>query len=77
MHLEHVEHPIVGDKIYGDDGRAYLERVAGGLSEDSVKRLILPRHALHATLLATEWRGQRFEWRSALPGDLARFVEGG
>jgi 23S rRNA pseudouridine1911/1915/1917 synthase len=75
VHLEFADHPIVGDKIYGDDGRAYLERVAGGLSRDSVERLILPRHALHATWLSTEWEGNRIEWHSALPGDLARFVE--
>jgi len=77
VHLEAVGHPIVGDKIYGHDGWAYLERVAGRVSEGAEDRLILPRHALHATLLAAEWNRERIEWRSDLPGDLARFVEGG
>lgn len=77
VHLEFANHPIVGDKIYGDDGRAYLEQVAGGLSEDSVERMILLRQALHATRLAAVWKGARIEWRSELPGDLARFVEEG
>jgi 23S rRNA pseudouridine1911/1915/1917 synthase len=76
VHLEHAGHPLVGDKIYGTDGRAYLEQVAGGLSEESVARLMLPRHALHACRLAAEWDGRRIEWRSELPADLTRFCGG-
>lgn len=74
VHLEHVGHPLVGDKIYGTDGRPYLEQIAGGLSDESVARLILPRHALHACQLAAEWGGERKEWRSPLPADLAAFA---
>jgi len=76
VHLDHVGHPIVGDKIYGDDGRAYLERVAGELSDEAMERLVLPRHALHAASLAVVWEGIKVEWHSALPSDLARFVKG-
>ena len=74
VHLEHVGHPLVGDKIYGTDGRPYLEQIAGGLSDESVARLILPRHALHACQLAAEWAGERMEWKSPLPPDLAAFA---
>ena len=74
VHLEHAGHPLVGDKIYGTDGSPYLEQIAGGLSDASVARLILPRHALHACLLAVEWEGKRVEWKSGLPGDLAAFA---
>lgn len=73
VHLEHAGYPLVGDKIYGTDGRAYLEQVAGGLSDASVARLILPRHALHACRLMAEWDGRRMDWRSGLPADLTRF----
>ena len=73
VHLEHVGHPLVGDKIYGTQGRAYLEQVAGNLSDESVARLILPRHGLHACRLMAEWEGQRMDWRSGLPSDLTRF----
>jgi 23S rRNA pseudouridine1911/1915/1917 synthase len=73
VHLEHAGHPLVGDKIYGTDGKAYLEQVAGGLSDESVARLILPRHALHACRLMAEWDGRRMDWRSELPADLTRF----
>ncbi len=74
VHLEHAGHPLVGDKIYGTDGSPYLEQISGGLSDASVARLILPRHALHACLLAAEWQGRRLEWRSGLPEDLSRFA---
>ncbi|MCW1884893.1 RNA pseudouridine synthase [Luteolibacter flavescens] len=73
VHLEHVGHPLVGDKIYGTDGSPYLEQMADGLSEKSVARLMLPRHALHACKLVAEWQGMR-EWRSELPVDLAAFA---
>lgn len=76
VHLEHAGHPLVGDKIYGTDGRAYLEQVAGGLTEESVARLMLPRHALHACRLMAEWDGRRIEWQSELPADLTRFCGG-
>lgn len=71
VHLEHAGHPLVGDKIYGTDGTPYLEQFEGRLSEESVKRLILPRHALHACRLALAWQGKMLEWSSPLPPDLA------
>jgi len=74
VHLERLGHPLVGDKIYGGDGRAYLEQVAGRLSDESVARLILPRQALHASRLVFECGGRRHELRSPWPPDLARFL---
>mgnify|MGYP002622023664 CR=1 FL=1 len=76
VHLEAAGHPLVGDKIYGTDGTPYLEQIEDGLSPASRRRLILPRHALHACLLAADWMGERRTWESPLPPDLARFVEG-
>lgn len=76
VHLEHAGHPLVGDKIYGTDGAAYLEQMAGGLSEASVRRLILPRHALHACRLSAVWAGERQEWACGLAADLRDFVAG-
>ena len=75
VHLEHAGHPLVGDKIYGTDGTPYLEQFEGRLSEESRKRLILPRHALHACRLAIGWEGRRLQWTSPFPGDLAAFAE--
>jgi 23S rRNA pseudouridine1911/1915/1917 synthase len=76
VHLEHAGHPLVGDKIYGTDGTPYLEQFAGQISDESVARLILPRHALHACKLSIGWQGRMLEWDSPLPGDLASFASG-
>lgn len=77
VHLEHVGHPLLGDKIYGTDGEAYLAQMEDGITDAMWRRLILPRHALHAVELALEWKGERRRWLSSLPGDLARFADGG
>jgi 23S rRNA pseudouridine1911/1915/1917 synthase len=48
IHLSHIGHPIVGDKIYGGDERLYLDFVHGRLTADQRSQLILEHHALHA-----------------------------
>lgn len=62
IHLAHIGHPIVGDKIYGGDVDLYLALVEGRLTEEQRARLILPNHALHASALRFEWRGKRVEF---------------
>lgn len=76
VHLEALGHPLVGDKIYGTDGRPYLEQISGRLSETSRRALRLPRHALHAARLAVRYGDRRLAWESPLPEDLTRFVSG-
>ena len=73
VHLASIGHPIVGDKIYGPDDRFYLQFIEMGWTPELEKRLLLPRHALHATKLAIN---DECEWVSALPTDLAEFLEG-
>lgn len=60
IHLAHIGHPIVGDKIYGGDEDLYLALVEGRLDDERRRRLILPHQALHA-------RSARFNWRGQLP----------
>lgn len=47
-HLAFLGHPIVGDKIYVDLN-LFARYVSGGLDEDMLDRLKLPRLALHAS----------------------------
>ena len=63
IHLAHIGHPIVGDKIYGGDVDLYLALVEGRLTEAQRVKLILPNHALHATALRFAWRGRVVEFR--------------
>jgi 23S rRNA pseudouridine1911/1915/1917 synthase len=59
IHLAHIGHPIVGDKIYGGDEDLYLALVEDRLTQEQRRRLILPHHALHACALRFDWRGER------------------
>ena len=59
IHLAHLGHPIVGDKIYGGDERHYLDFVEGRLNEEQRAALLLPNHALHAQSISFPWRGQQ------------------
>ncbi|MBN8280132.1 MAG: RluA family pseudouridine synthase [Gammaproteobacteria bacterium] len=56
IHLAHLGHPIVGDKLYGGDEDAYLALVERRLTAAHRERLILPWHALHAASVAFRWR---------------------
>jgi 23S rRNA pseudouridine1911/1915/1917 synthase len=63
IHLAHLGHPIVGDKLYGGDEDLYLALVENRLTTEQWRRLMLPHHALHASVLGFEWAGRpkRFE----------------
>ena len=70
VHLSTIDHPIVGDKIYGPDEQLYLQFIETGWTCELEQRLLLPRHALHSAKLAIEGE---CEWNSPLPVDLAEF----
>ena len=74
IHLAHIGHPIVGDKIYGGDEGCYLRLVTGVLTEDDRRRLILEHHALHAASLRFVWREREWLFEAPLDGRLATFV---
>jgi 23S rRNA pseudouridine1911/1915/1917 synthase len=57
IHLAHLGHPLVGDKLYGPDEMLYLAFVKGRLTAADRRRLILPWQALHATAVTLFWRG--------------------
>ena len=74
IHLAHLGHPIVGDKIYGGDPDLYLALVQNRLTEAQREKLILPNHALHAGRLAFEWRGQKYDFHSPPESSFLQFV---
>jgi 23S rRNA pseudouridine1911/1915/1917 synthase len=76
VHLAHAGHPIVGDKIYGPEERAYLDFIETGWTDSLARSLLLGRHALHAERLAVQTESfGRHEWSAPFPDDLAGFVE--
>jgi 23S rRNA pseudouridine1911/1915/1917 synthase len=77
LHLAHLGHPIVGDKLCGGDERLYLDFVTGRLSDAQRARLILPHHALHAGELAFTWRGRDWRFRAGPEPWFEEFLAGG
>ena len=57
IHLAHLGHPIVGDKLYGGDEDLYLALVEDRLTDEQRAKLIFPCHALHASRASFSWRG--------------------
>lgn len=67
IHLASIGHPIVGDKIYGDDEHRYLRFVTNSLTDDDRRALILDNQALHARALSFTWRERL--WQFEVPPD--------
>jgi 23S rRNA pseudouridine1911/1915/1917 synthase len=65
IHLQHLGHPIVGDKLYGGDPDLYLALVEGRLTAEQRERLILPQHTLHAGRLQFHWRERDWDFCAA------------
>ena len=67
VHLAHLGHALVGDKIYGPNENLYLRFIETGWTDELERQLLLPRHALHSARLRIEGE---FDWHSPLPEDL-------
>ena len=77
-HLHHVGHPIVGDKVYGLDEEFFLAYYEARLDPTLLRRLLLPRQALHAARLVVRHpaSGEPLDVSAPLPADLAAFLSG-
>ena len=74
VHLAYTGHAVVGDKIYGPNEQFYLEFIETGWTARLETELLLPRHALHSSVLSIA--GEE-KWQSPLPPDLAGFIPSG
>jgi 23S rRNA pseudouridine1911/1915/1917 synthase len=74
IHLAHLGHPIVGDKLYGGDEDLYLALVQNRLTDEQRARLIFENHALHAVAVRFTWHGQLREFTCAPEPWFAEFV---
>jgi 23S rRNA pseudouridine1911/1915/1917 synthase len=64
IHMAHIGHPIVGDKIYGGDEMRYLRFVSRSMTAADVAALIVTNHALHARALSFHWRGRAWSFEA-------------
>lgn len=76
VHLAAIGHPIVGDKIYGEDEELFLKYYEGRLDAADLARLLLPRQALHAhrLTLTHPMTGAVLDLSAPLPADLEGFL---
>jgi 23S rRNA pseudouridine1911/1915/1917 synthase len=75
LHLASLGAPVVGDKLYGPDERAFARAADGELTAADSAALELPRHALHAARLALPHpiTGVPLVLEAPLPSDIADF----
>lgn len=76
LHLAHLGHPLVGDKLYGVDPGAYLAFVERRLTPVQRERLMLSCHALHADGLWLPWRGEERAFHDPPGPWMGAFVRG-
>ena len=74
IHLAHIGHAIVGDKLYGGDEDLYLALVQDRLTPEQHEQLIFRNQALHARALRFEWRGERREFSCEPEGWFKEFI---
>ena len=75
VHAAYLGHPLVGDKIYGEDETCYLRYIEGGWSAKLASQLLLKRHALHASRMALTLDEVSLEWEIGLTKDLDDFFD--
>ncbi len=64
--------PVVGDKLYGVDETCFLRFINACLTADDLKRLKMPRQALHAFQLSFELDGKRQKATAPVSWDAVR-----
>ncbi len=76
VHFSAIGHPLVGDKIYKDE-RLFIKFIAEGFSEELERELLLPRQALHASMLSFKHpvTGHDIKVEASLPEDLRDFID--
>ena len=77
IHLQHLGHSIVGDKLYGLDESWYLKFVKDKLTADDWQKLILKNQALHAHTLRFHWRARDWEFVAEPADEFVDFIEPG
>ena len=75
VHAAYLGHPLVGDKIYGDDETCYLRYIESGWDRGLEAQLILKRQALHASRMALDIGGTVLEWNIDLAEELCDFFD--
>jgi 23S rRNA pseudouridine1911/1915/1917 synthase len=76
IHMAHLGHPLVGEKLYGGDESLYLDFVKRRLTDAHKARLLLANQALHAHRLWLPWDGEERVFQSRPEESFRAFVRG-
>ena len=77
LHLEHVGHPILGDRLYGQPDEVFLHTIDHGIDAWTLGRIGWARHALHARILRLPHpEGHAVELRAPMPTDMIAMLGG-
>jgi 23S rRNA pseudouridine1911/1915/1917 synthase len=77
VHLEHVGHPLVGDRLYGHPDEVFLSWLDDGETDAVRARVGFPRHCLHAWRLRLPHPdGGTVDLEAPLPADMQSLVDG-
>ena len=74
IHLAHIGHPIVGDKIYGADEQLYLRFIDNTLTAEDHAALMVANHLLHAQHMSFVWRGQPWAFEADPDADFSAML---
>ncbi len=78
VHLAHLGHPILGDRIYGQPDDLFLGILEKGFDTQALHRAGFPRQALHARAIRFPHPdGHPMEVRAPLAADLRRLLRAG
>ena len=77
IHLSHIGHPIVGDKLYGGNESLYLALVKDELTPAQKAELMLNNQALHARRVSFEWFGSHRTFYCEPEPEFRQFVASG
>lgn len=79
VHLAHLGHPVVGDKIYNEGGSGYLDFIETGWTMELAQRLHFPRQLLHSKTLEVAGvdGGEAMKWEAPLPLEFGFSKENG
>jgi 23S rRNA pseudouridine1911/1915/1917 synthase len=80
VHLNHIGHPVIGDKLYGrsdEEFLAYIRHVKAGGDPAWPGHTDAPRHLLHAAKLSFDHpvTGERVTFECPPPPDMVDWIE--
>ena len=77
VHMEHLGHPLLGDKLYGQPDDVFIEYLDHGVTPTICQAIQFPRHCLHSASIGFPHPDGGYKRIHApLPEDMQRVVSG-